>query len=183
MPDGPEKTRIINQLVGQTGRRVLSSHDRFDSDGNKVGDGLSWGIDERESSGTQKAIHLSGPIVFALKTGATLFIDEIEAKMHTKLTTGILSLFLAPNINRNGAQVIFTTHDTNLLNSLSLRRDQVYFIEKGKSDSSELYSLSDIVYADGKKERKETDWERKYLEDRYGATPEINIDASKFLAI
>lgn len=175
MPEGPQKANLIQQLTGSTGRRIIASHQRYDAVGNAVGETHSWPVDDRESSGTLKAIHLSGPIIYALRNGGTLLIDEVEAKMHTKMTNSILSLFLDPEVNTRGAQVLFTTHDTNLLNSLSLRRDQINFIEKGKSENSQLYSLSDIVYADGKKERKESDREKRYLENRYGATPKIDF--------
>lgn len=178
IPDGPQKTSMIQRLTGSTGRRIMASHQRYDVEGKPVGELQAWPVDDKESSGTLKAIHLSGPIIYALRNGGTLLIDEVEAKMHTKMTNSILSLFLNPEVNTRGSQVLFTTHDTNLLNSLNLRRDQIYFIEKGKSENSQLYSLSDIVYADGKKERKESDREKRYLEDRYGATP--NIDFSQF---
>lgn len=180
LPEGPGKLEMIKQLTGQTGRRMTSTHNRYDSSGKKI-DPITWGVDERESSGTLKAIHLSGPILFALNTGATLVVDEIEAKMHTKMTESIISLFLNRDINKFGSQLIFSTHDTNLLDSLPLRRDQICFIEKGEVENSELYSLSDIVYADGSKERKETDKEKRYLEDRYGATPDIDPNFASFL--
>jgi hypothetical protein len=180
-PEDPGKADIVKQIIGQTGPRMMSRHDRYKPDGSKLSESVSWGVDERESSGTLKAIHLSGPIIFALRNGSTLIVDEIEAKMHTKLTKSIISLFLNPEINKFGSQIIFSTHDTNLLDALDLRRDQIYFVEKGNIENSELYSLSDIVYADGKKERKETDKERRYLEDRYGATPDISPTLALFL--
>ena len=166
---------IINQLDGQVGTNVETIHYRYSSEGEIIDKNFSWAMEKRESAGTLKAFQLSGPVVFALFNGATLIIDEIEAKLHTKLTQSIISLFLNQETNPKKAQLIFATHDTNLLDALKMRRDQINFVEKNKLASTEIYSLSDIVYKDGKKERIETDKEKRYLEDRYGATPNIRF--------
>jgi hypothetical protein len=110
--------------------------------------------------------------------GGILVIDEIEAAMHPIMTLNTIDLFLNQESNPNHAQLIFATHDTNLLSYSELRRDQICFVEKNRWESTELYSLSDFVYFGEKngmfkseKERPDTDKEKRYLEGRYGAIP------------
>jgi len=94
------------------------------------------------------------------------------------MTLHTINMFLDKEININNAQLIFATHDTNLLSYASLRRDQIYFCEKNEWESTEFYSLSDFVYLDknganlkSTKERPDTDKEKRYFEGRYGAVP------------
>ena len=114
-------------------------------------------------------------MVKSLKTGGVLIIDEVEAFMHPIMTLTLIELFMNPESNPNRTQLIFSTHDTNLLNYLKLRRDQVYFMEKNKWESSELFSLSDFKHrnAEGEElsERWDSDKEKRYIEGRYGAIP------------
>ena len=96
--------------------------------------------------------------------------------MHPLITLDTINLFLSKETNPNKAQLIFATHDTNLLSYSKLRRDQIYFTEKNTWESTELYSLSDFVYlpTEGdkpEKERSDTDKEKRYIEGRYGAIP------------
>ena len=120
---------------------------------------------------------MSGPVFWALMNGGVLIIDEIEAKMHPKMTLDTIDLFLNKDTNPHQAQLIFATHDTNLLTYSRLRRDQIYFAQKNKWESTEFYSLSDFVYIGAndptklEKERPDTDKEKRYIEGRYGAIP------------
>lgn len=84
---------------------------------------------------------MSGPIFDTLRLGKVLIVDELDAKLHPLLTRSILQLFMNPETNPHGAQLIFATHDTNLLNLAYLRRDQIWFTEKDKTESTDLYSL------------------------------------------
>lgn len=119
---------------------------------------------EEESDGTQKFFSLLGPFIDVLKNGYVLFIDELEVSLHPHLTKFPVALFHSPVQNANGAQLIFTTHDTNLLNLL--RRDQVWFTEKNpKNGSTDLYSLMEFS------PRKDQNIEKGYLAGRYGAVP------------
>jgi len=152
---------------------VATSHQKYDSNGHLTSKLIKWAFDERESAGTKQVFHLSGPIVWALNKGGVLIIDEIEAKMHSNLTKEIIQLFLNPVTNPNHTQLIFATHDTNLLSQTTLRRDQIYFIEKNTWQATELFSLSDFIYLHktGTQERPDVNKEKRYLEGRYGATP------------
>ena len=176
LPDGmPDsiKQSISKDLSGKVKKSAWAVHSIYDNEGNKTKSKISWMLEERESEGSKKAFHLSGPILFTLRTGGVLIIDEIEAKMHPLLTKRIISLFLDKKINTKGAQLIFATHDTNLLSNLGLRRDQIYFVEKNKWESTSIYALSDIRYKNKKSERHDTDKEKRYLEGRYGGIPEL----------
>lgn len=123
---------------------------------------------EEESSGTQRAISFM-PVVFSiLKTGKTLIVDEFERSLHPDIAQYILSLFNDPEVNKNGAQFIFATHDTTLLSPENkLRRDQINLVEKNSKGETELYSVSDI------KGIREGNYEKWYLEGRFGAVPNI----------
>lgn len=150
-------------------------HRLYDTNGNPKNDTVAWDFTSFESSGSNRALHISGSVVKSIKRGGVLIIDEVEAYMHPIMTLTLIELFMNPESNPNRTQLIFSTHDTNLLNYLKLRRDQVYFMEKNKWESSELFSLSDFKYrnADGDEitERWDSDKEKRYIEGRYGAIP------------
>ena len=121
-----------------------------------------------ESDGTQRLYDLLGPWWDSLEHGYTLFVDELDASMHPLLIRRLVQSFNDPAINRNGAQLIFTTHDTSLLTETVLRRDQVWFTEKSADGSTRLYSLHDY------RPRKGEALERGYLSGRYGAIPDLS---------
>lgn len=124
-----------------------------------------------ESEGSKKMIEISGPIFDSLLSGKILMIDELDAKLHPILTRHIVHLFMSPEVNKKGAQLIFNTHDTNLLNVRYFRRDQIWFTEKDKHDSTDLYSLVEFVDNDGRKVRNDSSFEKDYINGRYGAIP------------
>lgn len=160
--------------------KVLAHHTIYDIHSNTTDRTQAWDWDERESSGSQKAMHLSGPILWALVNGSILVVDEIEAFLHPIMTLNTIEIFLDPKSNPNQAQIIFATHDTNLLSYAKLRRDQIYFAEKNKWESTELFSLSDFKYYGerngqtiSESERPDVDKEKRYIEGRYGAIPTL----------
>ena len=116
---------------------VQSIHSVFDSEGNASSKVLV-NIDEFESEGTQKLIALSGPLVNTLKKGRALFIDELDARLHPLITCAIIRLFNSKDKNPHNAQLIFATHDTNLLNKDLFRRDQIWFAEKDRQRATHL---------------------------------------------
>ncbi|MFN3378326.1 MAG: AAA family ATPase [Runella zeae] len=187
--DLPENLRIqlAEKLKGSHSYSVYALHRTYDLNGNPTEKSFSWNFNERESAGTQKAFKLSGPVLWALVNGGILIIDEIEAATHPILTLTTIDLFLNKESNPNNAQLIFATHDTNLLSYSTLRRDQICFAEKNEWESTEIYSLSDFVYFGEKngefkseKERPDTDKEKRYFEGRYGAVPILG-DFQKFI--
>lgn len=124
-----------------------------------------------ESAGTRNLLILAGPVLDILSKGLVLVVDELDTSLHTLLVQALVHLFHRPEANTGGAQLIFTTHDTTLLNAYGLfRRDQVWFVEKKKDQSSELFALLDFS------PRKNEAIERGYLQGRYGAVPFLRMD-------
>lgn len=118
-----------------------------------------------ESAGTRRLFALAGPWIDILENGYTVFIDEIESSLHPALVRELLKLLLCNESNPKGAQVVFTTHSTALLDSTLLRRDQIWFTEKGPAGNTHLYPLSDFS------PRKGEALAKGYLAGRYGAIP------------
>jgi uncharacterized protein len=172
------RTELIEQLKGKKRAIVSANHKLYNTKGLETQKTVSWSLKERESAGTNKAFHISGPILWALINGGVLIIDEIDSRFHPIMTLDTINLFLNKSTNPNKAQIIFATHDTNLLTYSNLRRDQIYFAEKNNWESTEIYSLSDFIYLDktnkAKKERPDVDKEKRYFEGRYGAIPMLS---------
>ena len=122
-----------------------------------------------ESAGTHTWFALIGPVLGALRAGSVLLFDEIDASLHSRLSARLLDLFHDPDTNPYGAQLIFTTHDTSLLNNLN--RDEVWLTEKGGDGATVLTALSEYG---GDKVRKSLNLERAYLQGRFGAVPELD---------
>jgi AAA15 family ATPase/GTPase len=180
--DMPSQVRaqLAKTLHGAKSYTVFATHRMYGQDALPTDKTQTWKWEDRESSGAKKAFHLSGPILWALANGGVLIIDEMEAKLHPIMTLNTIDAFLNKESNPNNAQLIFATHDTNLLTFSSLRRDQICFAEKNKWESTELYSLADFVYFGerngefvSEKERPDTDKEKRYFEGRYGAIPAL----------
>jgi AAA15 family ATPase/GTPase len=130
---------------------------------------------DQESAGTTAWLTLLGPVVTALQTGGTILVDELDASLHPILAAELIHTFNDRKRNPLGAQLIFNTHDTNLLESGGLRRDQVWFVEKDTDGASHLYPLTDF------KPRRFENLERGYLQGRYGAIPYLNSSAGPIL--
>lgn len=120
---------------------------------------------EQESRGTLRMAVLADGALKALKRGSLLVIDELDASLHTDLVLRLVSLFTDAQINTKGAQLLATTHDTNLLSSDVLRRDQIWFAEKDREGATTLFPLTDF------RTRREDNIERGYLDGRFGAVP------------
>lgn len=135
-----------------------------------------------ESAGTLKMFALYPELQEVLERGSVFFIDELNARLHPLLVRNFLLTFLNPDINKNHAQLIFTTHDTWQLSNRLLRRDEIWFTEKDARGVSTLYSLSDFVDEDGARTRKDESYEKNYLIGKYGAIPALkSIDIFKDL--
>ena len=124
-----------------------------------------------ESDGTRKLMSIAPAIESVLQIGGVLLVDELDKELHPILVAYIVSKFQSKQTNSNGAQLIFTTHDTELMNEEILRKDQLYFVDKDNSSGvSELYSISEFA-------TKTTENIRKgYIAGKYGATPNLDIE-------
>lgn len=124
-----------------------------------------------ESDGTRKLMALAPAIERVLSCGGVLLVDELEKEMHPMLVELVVSKFQSPSSNPNHAQLIFTTHNTELLNMELLRKDQLYFVDKDRTDgASSLYSISEFSTPTSENVRK------SYLMGKYGATPDLMIE-------
>lgn len=129
---------------------------------------------QKESSGTLKMFALYPPILEALNNGSTLFVDELNSRLHSLLVRNIILTFANPELNRNNAQLIFTTHDIWQISNDFLRRDEIWFVEKDtETGISDLYSLADFSDDDGTKIRKDEAYSKNYLLGKYGAIPHL----------
>ncbi len=170
-PDLPDKVRDMLKAIAKrenkpesefTIQNIEVQHPLFDGE-QQIGQAI---LDiEEESEGTQKFLALLGPMFDILENGWTIFIDELEARLHPLLTREVVRLFNAPETNPRNAQLIFATHDAGLLGECLLRRDQVWFTQKNRYGATELYSLAEM------KERKDASYLKNYLAGRYGGIP------------
>lgn len=126
---------------------------------------LSWAL---ESRGTQYILNLLGPAFEALDRGGVIAFDELETSTHPLVSRELVRLFCDRSTNPNGAQLIFATHDTNLLSAGVLRRDQIWFTQKGRDGATSVFPLTDI------QTRKTDNLEKGYLQGRFGAVPYID---------
>ncbi len=157
--------------------QIRSQHSIYDNDGNKLEGSRVFNFGE-ESLGTQKIFALAVILLDALNNGETVVFDELGSSLHPFLTKKIVELFQSPKSNRHGAQLIFTSHETFLLtknplnNKLDLRRDQIWFADKGANEASVLRCLSEY------KTKKEYELAKRYLEGRFGAVPVLKFEES-----
>jgi AAA15 family ATPase/GTPase len=122
----------------------------------------------KESDGTKAYFSVLGPLLASFKDGEVLLIDELESSLHPTLARELVRLFNSPELNPKGAQIIFTTHSTNLLDLSLLRRDQIWFTEKSQEGATKLFPLIDY------QPRTNQDIEAGYLGGRFGAIPYLD---------
>src|SRR5690606_38290612 len=170
MPEGLIR-QLVTDLEGAFRIDVKTIHQKYDAQ-NKAAGAVEFDMRSQESAGTNKLFNISGPVFDVLNNGGALVVDELDSSLHPLLTLAITKLFHSKEFNRNNAQLIFTTHDTNLLYYGKYRRDQIYFVEKNQYGASEMYSLVEYK-EDGKTIRKDRSFEKDYIEGRYGAIPFI----------
>lgn len=155
------KDDITDKLTGKDVTSVYFKHQ--DNDGDPVLFDYY-----QESSGTQKLYNISYPWCDVLSSGFVFFVDELDTSLHPLLVRFLIELIQNNKTNPNNAQLIFTTHDTSVLSTDIFRRDQVWFTEKDRENSTKLYPLSDF------NPRKSEVLEKSYLQGRYGALPIFN---------
>lgn len=146
---------------------VHTIHKKYNADKVAIG-GEIFSLDDDESSGTRKFFALTGPILDVLENGYTLVVDELDSKLHPNLVCKIVSLFNSQEFNKKNAQLIFNTHDTNLLSVGLFRRDQIWFTHKDRFGEAKLYSLADFKSDEVKKTEP---FEDNYIMGKYGAVP------------
>ena len=159
----------ISNIDTTKDKDLVTYHNKFDEN-NIIIDSVAFDFETDESQGTRKLIYLLGALYDTLIHGKILFIDELDSKLHPNLTKKILEFF--HKFNFKNSQFIFTAHDAILLDKDLLRRDQIWFVDRNKFGSSELYSMSDF---DAAVVRNTSDFRKKYLESVFGAAETIEI--------
>ena len=172
----PEFLKLLDDRI-PLGYTIKTFHRKYDENNTPLKEQVVFDMEEEESQGTQKYFHLAGPLIHTLNNGGVLVVDELNARLHTKLVSSIVGLFHNPAINTKAAQLIITTHDTNLLAEESYRRDQIWFVNKNRYGASSLYSLNSFASTQGNQNH-----EKKYLEGRYKAVPYIH-DMNQLLSM
>jgi hypothetical protein len=156
----PEKLKIIE---------LDSIHKKYNKNKEAVGS-VEFNFDKDESEGTKKYFSLIGPIIDTIENGKLLFIDEINTRLHPLIVEYIVNLFNNKTHNAKNAQIVFSTHNTNILKKEKLRRDQIWFVEKNRYGESNLYSLLEF-----KGVRKDASYNKDYLDGKYGAIPNVDF--------
>ena len=127
-----------------------------------------------ESDGTKKLIAALPVILLALREGRMVIIDELDAKLHPKLLKYVISLFKNREINKYGAQLLFTSHDMYTLKNTVFRRDEIWFAAENNAHESEIYSLHEIRGEDNDRVKNTAAYDKQYMEGRYGADPYLS---------
>ncbi|MBU2937912.1 ATP-binding protein [Lacinutrix sp. C3R15] len=132
---------------------------------------VTLNMQENESEGTKKLFDIAGLLIHALniQVSGLIILDEIDSNFHPSLLIKVIKLFNDPNINKANAQLLFTSHDTNLMSASLMRRDQFYFTEKESNEGTKLYSLADL-----KGIRNDADFAKQYLAGFYGGVPVLS---------
>ncbi len=155
------------QMVKRSdGVEVTSQHGLYEN-GEAMGKTADLPLKE-ESFGTRSLFIIGCHILQAIQTGSPFFIDEMDSGLHSYITQLIVDIFRNERINRNNAQLIFTTHDVNLLDQNTIRKDQVWFTEKDEYGVSEMFSLSDFEDV-----REDTLFAKWYLNNKFGGVPSL----------
>nr|VFJ58461.1 MAG: hypothetical protein BECKFW1821A_GA0114235_108212 [Candidatus Kentron sp. FW] len=162
---------LLDQFKEGQGKGFMLFIIHQDSDGHKVGFGIG-----DESDGTQKMFNLAAPWLDVLDQGRVLFVDELHDNLHPLLVQFLVRLFHSPETNPKGAQLVFTTHETSILDDEYLRRDQIWFCERDdKEQSTRLYPLTRFKPPKGI-----ANLEQDYLVGGYGAVPFVDDSGMVF---
>lgn len=150
---------------------IKTVHNKYDEKDKFIGT-EKFDLSNDESEGTKKYFSISAPFLDTLKNGNILIIDELDCSLHPMLTTSLISMFNNPKINTQNAQLIFTTHDTNLLNQQLFHKSQIWFTEKDMYGATHLNSLAEY-----KNVRPTDNIEKHYVQGKYGAIPYLGTFA------
>lgn len=182
LPRTKEKRKIIFEMLSEMDIPIKDIRIEKDEDGNirniytkhlmENGKYCEIKLTE-ESSGTRKLLSCLARINECLEEGGLLIADELDAKLHPKLLRYIIELFTNLEKNRNGAQLLFTSHDISTMNKEVFRRDEIWFCAKNPYGAAKLYSLVSFRKDNGKHIRNDEAYGKRYLEGRYGADPYI----------
>lgn len=158
----------IRNIIRSQGPTISYVHDLYRGDSKIEAGGVRLPF-EQESRGSQTLFILGTNILKSIEKGQIIIVDELDSSLHPFVTKLLVMLFLSSKINKNGAQLIFNTHDVTLLDENLFRKDQIWFVEKNEKGESDLYCLSDF---DGLRE--DTPFEKWYMAGKFGGLPNID---------
>ena len=150
--------------------QISTWHRKFNAD-NLLVDTIPFDFETYESEGTKRILYLLGPWYDTLKNGKILIVDELDSRLHAQISKRFIEFF--HKYNNNSAQLLFTSHNINLLDKDLFRRDQIWFVEKDQFGASHLYSLADFK---AERVRKTSSFLKNYLNGKYGATSYLRIN-------
>jgi len=166
--DEGEDAEVPAELLTELQRHLVLHH--------RGADGEEYPLaSSQQSQGTLTWLATVGPAIDALRLGQVLCIDELDASLHPTLTATLVDMFKDPDLNTRGAQIVFTTHDTALLDNSPvqlLEAGEVWMTEKSPFGASELFSLADFP-----SNRKGTNKQRRYLAGAFGAIPRVDTSS------
>jgi AAA15 family ATPase/GTPase len=157
---------LVAKLKSQPIIELKTEHLVYDAKGEVKGKKIVP-LEEYESEGTVKLVHMSGVLTKALAFGTTIAIDEFDARIHPLICQKIVDIFNDPELNTRGAQLIISTHDTNLMSNKTFRRDQISFVKQNNIKQSIVYSLMDVELPNGQAPRNDSNYEKNYLQKVY----------------
>ena len=169
-PGSKDFAQKLQSLLSEPDARIRKSktlttyHRKFDEHLQPI-EREAFDMDLHESHGTQKLVALAGPVLDALTNGGILVIDELDARLHPLMTCFLIRQFNSRATNPKNAQLIFATHNTNVLRNDIFRRDQIWFTEKNQYGATALYSLAEY------KVRNDASYGTDYITGKYGAIP------------
>ena len=137
MPDDV-RAMVVKEMEG---KEILAELNMMHKD--STGKLVAFDFDD-ESDGTQKLFSFAGPWLDTLMSGHVLFVDELHDNLHPRLVQFLIELFHSSETNPKNAQLVFTTHETSILNQEVFRRDQIWFCEKGSEKATQIYPLTDF---------------------------------------
>lgn len=155
-------------------KKIVTWHHKYDDD-YEVVEKIPFDFYTQESEGTKKIINFLGPVYDTLTKGHILFVDEMDSRLHSLLTLMIVKYFHEHNYNN--AQLVFVSHDINLLKKEHFRRDQIWFTEKNEYGETNLYSLIEHKEVHV---RKDAAFDKNYLNGKYGAIPFLEDVLTEF---
>lgn len=165
LPTVTKKNAAVSQSsLATEPKGIKTLHQKYD-EAQQIVEHVLFDMESHESAGTQKLFVLATMILLTLKERHVLIIDELDARLHPLMSKALLRLFNSSQANPRNAQLIFTSHDSSLLDKDIFRRDQIWFIEKDAIGASQLYSLAEY------KVRNDASFAKDYMHSKYGATP------------
>lgn len=173
--DDPDTKKLIIRALNDLGIDISDyryNHDEMRFYSERVIDGRAYALPfESESDGTKKLLAALPMLIIALREGRLVIVDELDSKLHPKLLRYIIRMFKNKELNKNGAQLLFTSHDMTTMRNTVFRRDEIWFAATDEAHESQIYSLYDIRNTDDSHVNNRSAYDKQYLEGRYGADP------------